>query len=85
MRAILREILVRILVIEKHYDLDDEGDWHSLWLRFARRIVPIPSVPSEQEAAYTWISDVVSAFCDKNGLVTKYKEYEEEGSHGGTA
>lgn len=83
--GILREILVRVLIIDGHTDLDDEGDWHSLWLRFARRIVPVASIPSEEDAAYLWISDVVSAFCNKNGLVTKYKQYEEEGSHGGTA
>ncbi len=83
--GILREILVRVLIIDHHTDLDDEEDWRSRWLEFARRIAPIASMPSDQDDAYEWVADVVSAFCDKNGLVTIYKQHEEEGARGGTA
>lgn len=77
--ALLREILVRIVVIEGHFDTDDDGDWRCMWLQFAQRLLPTAEIPSQNpEAIEEWISEVISAFCGKFILLAKFKESEEE-------
>jgi hypothetical protein len=76
--ALFREILTRILLIEKHYEVDDPDDWRSMWLLFARTFVPGSSVPKDADTANDWINDIITAFCEKNALLAKLKEYEEE-------
>jgi hypothetical protein len=80
--AILREILVRILVIEDYRELDDRNDWRCLWLQFARTFIPGRALPPEREESFEWIADAVTAFSEKNGLLAKYKEHEEEEANG---
>lgn len=82
--TILREILVRILVVDDYKELDERENWRCLWLNFARTFLPGRPLPpdQDQEAIYEWISDAVSAFCVKSTLLAKYKEHEEEDAHG---
>lgn len=77
--ALLREILTRILVIDGHHEMDDEEDWHCLWLQYACRLLPTHEPPpQEEEQRAQWISEVIEAFCNKLTLLAKYKESEEE-------
>ena len=77
--ALLRDILTRILVIDDHAELDDNDDWHCLWLQYARRLLPTHEVPPEEKEQRTqWIDDVVAAFCNRFSLLAKYKQSEEE-------
>jgi hypothetical protein len=76
--TILREILVRILVIDNYRELDDLDDWRCLWLQFAHIFVPGRALPVDREEAFDWIADAVTAFSGKNSLLAKYKEHEEE-------
>jgi len=73
--AVLREILVRILVHDRHKkDQDDEDvslDWRDKWLAFADKLSPTGhqelDVPDPQEPVpdevFDWIDGVVEAFC----------------------
>lgn len=83
--AILREILVRVLVVEDHRQLDDREDWRSLWLQFARGFIPGRALPGDQDEAFEWIGDAVTAFSEKHSLLVKHKEHEEEEAHDGAA
>jgi len=80
--AILREILVRILIIDDYRELDDREDWRCLWLNFARTFLPGQAPPPDREDAFEWIADAVTAFSEKNSLLAKYKEHEEEEANG---
>jgi len=83
--SLFREILVRILVIDRHYELDDSDDWRCMWLQFARTLIPGTSLPKDTDAAYAWIDDTILAFCAKNTLLAKFKEYQEEVTNGAAA
>jgi hypothetical protein len=75
---IVRQILKHILLIDDHSDLDDDADWHCLWLRFGRNLLPSnASPPDKAEDASEWIEDVVKAFCEKHKLMSRFKEVEE--------
>jgi hypothetical protein len=76
--GILRQILTHILVIDEHADLDDDADWHCLWLRFGRNLLPSNANPPDKaDDAGDWIEEVVSAFCGKYKLMSRFKEVEE--------
>jgi hypothetical protein len=76
--CILRQILKQILVIDEHSDLDDDADWHCLWLRFGRNLLPSnANPPNKAEDASDWIEDVVRVFCEKYKLMSHFKEVEE--------
>jgi len=79
--ALLREILVKILVIDKHQDTDELGEWRSMWLNFAKRFVPGKAIPADIEMADEWISEAVSAFTARHTLLAKFKEHEDEEAH----
>jgi hypothetical protein len=77
--AVLRQILTRILIVDGQTEMDDEEDWHCLWLQYARRLLPTHEAPpQEEEQRAEWIDGVIEAFCSKLTLLTKYKESEEE-------
>src|SRR6266581_4358225 len=72
--AVLRQVLQRILIIERHDPWEQEEDeWSSQWLRFARKIHPVdppgPDVDDHgvQEDQIQWIEDAVKAFCSHYG------------------
>jgi hypothetical protein len=73
--AVLREILSTILIEEKHFDVDDDGDWRSRWLRFASLIPGVPDVPAETADTgklKEWILDAVSAFCRQQHMLSRF-------------
>lgn len=70
--VIIKEILTRILLIEHHFEIDDD-DWMSNWLQFASSFPGVGEMPLKgdtQDVCYEWIDNVVSAFC-KRQLVRK--------------
>lgn len=81
--AVLREILNRVLVIEKHDDDDSLTDWRSRWLRFAGSIPGArerPSIDSDEETKFEWINEIVSAFARKIRVHERFAEFWKEGA-----
>jgi hypothetical protein len=76
--AAVRQVLSQILLVEQH-DAQNEGDdWWNLWLRWAARYAsPLPIDPDE---APFWIDEVVSAFCDSQKLVDRWRNAVAEGA-----
>lgn len=68
--AAVREILVRILLVEGWDDTEEWDEWWSLWLRWGRELVDAP-LPADQDERREWIDDVVSAFCGRHRIVEK--------------
>lgn len=68
--AVVRQILTRILLVERFSDTEDDRDWRSLWLRFGLRMHQTFRVPepANQDEVEDWIEGVVKAFCSKQKL-----------------
>jgi len=74
---ILREILTRILVIDGQFDMTDEDDWMSNWLRFANSLPGVGEMPTEKDhrdQCHEWIDDVISAFCKHQQVRKNFSE-----------
>jgi len=74
--AILKEILTRILVIERHFDADGD-DWCSKWLVFAKNLVGgIPTADDFMEEDHgkiiEWIDHAVDVFCQKQKIKERF-------------
>jgi hypothetical protein len=73
--AALRQILERVLLVDKCFDVDDPADWRSKWLRFAAR-VPGSSAPPQktvgEESLVDWIDDATAAFARQFALRSLY-------------
>ena len=72
---ILRSILIRILAIDSHNDTDDDTDWRSQWLRFARSLPGVSEVPSLQDdnedtqnEIDEWAKTAVAGFCSRSRI-----------------
>ena len=74
--AILRQILTRIIVIEKFDDETSSEDWRSQWLQFVRRFPGIEAIPDTDavEECENWIDSAVSAFAKSNQVFSKFTE-----------
>jgi len=71
---VVRRIMTRIIIDDDITDPQyDEGDWPSLWLRFALKLPGIGAPPSGggsiiwQEKKY-WIETVVNSFCRNSNI-----------------
>lgn len=62
--GVLRDILNRILLIDKHTDMDDREDWRSCWLYFASRLpgVVAPPQDADEDEIYDWVNSAVASF-----------------------
>jgi hypothetical protein len=79
---LLREILNRVLHVEKHFDADpSDSDWKSRWLWFG--VLTSSAPPPEQEADSTeiddWVDDVVAAFSANKSIVNRFKKHWQGG------
>ena len=78
---VLKTILTRILVVEKHrYDGDTgdaDDDWRNRWIRFASRILHVSDPPDDDghEGVDTWIEEAVQAFCRLDRTLERFMEY----------
>ncbi len=75
-----KQILIRILTVEKHHAVEDGEDWRAQWLRYATLLPGVSTPPEEgEEQEYDdWIDDAVSAFCKKHGMLEKFQTYWKE-------
>jgi len=74
----LQEILTRIIFVEEYFDLDDEGEWRSDWLRFASQLPGAGSPPvkeDDRQKKDSWISEAVAAFCRKIRTFDRFGVY----------
>jgi hypothetical protein len=79
--AALREILTRILRIERHRDTEDAEDWRSKWLLYSMFLPGIGEPPQEEEedtVVDDWIDEVITAFTRKFGMLQKFESYWRE-------
>ncbi len=77
---VLREILTRILRIERYYDTDDPEDWKSRWLQYAMMLPGIEKPPEEDEELQIddWIDEVVAAFSRKHEMLQHFQNFWQE-------
>lgn len=79
--AVLEQVLIRILRVEKYQDDEDQDDgstdWRSQWLRFIRTLPSIDELPDieDEDAVDEWIESSVGAFCRKQHMFARYDEY----------
>jgi len=81
--SVLREILVRILVIDDAFEEDDPELWQNLWLAFVENLPEVPKITdsyefenfsSNHDFFLIWIDDdVIPAFCKKYMIKEKFE------------
>jgi hypothetical protein len=70
--AAMRQILERILFVEKYAETDDPYDWRSQWLQFASQVPGSRAVPVSREDQSEWIENAVAAFARRFHLLSRY-------------
>ncbi len=83
--AIVKEILVRILINESDYDLDDHDDWRSKWLLFICKIIHQEEPPEpikengylqNEDELVAWITDdAIPEYCRFFSWKAKYDDF----------
>ena len=70
----LRQVLIRILCIDKHDDTEDPDDWRSRWLMFATTVLntPAPPEPRLQPDVEDWIDAAVESFCRRFRMMDRF-------------
>jgi hypothetical protein len=78
--GIFREILIRVLLLEKHDDDDAPDDWKSQWLRFALLHPGLGDLPDpdDTDGRSDWIEKAVSAFAKGLQCRAKFAEFWKE-------
>ncbi len=74
--SILKEILIRIIVIEEWTDDEDNTDPKCQWIQFAKTFSSDPEIPnikSEKEECFNWIDSAVAGFAKKLKLRKNFK------------
>lgn len=79
---VFRRILARILLEDNWSEDDEEADWPSDWIRFARNLgglAPVPP-PGQRQDRETWIEQAVATFARRMQLRSVWdREHEQEG------
>jgi hypothetical protein len=75
--AAMRQILERILLVEKVTVTDDPRDWRSRWLRFASSLPGSMDVPADVSDFEEWIENAVSSFARRWSMRTRYQSSSE--------
>lgn len=72
--AALKEILLRILLVDEYFDTEDRGEWRSNWLYFCTRLpgVAAPNADDDPEDIIKWTEDTVTVFARALGVVPDY-------------
>jgi hypothetical protein len=75
--SVLREILIRVLLIEKHDDDANPNDWQSQWVRFASLHAGLGDLPptDDVDERGQWIEKAVSAFAKQLQARAKFAEF----------
>ena len=72
--AAMRQILERILHIEKVTTTDDSADWRSRWLLFAASLPGSRALTTTPDEYDDWIEEAVAAFARQMRLRTRFIE-----------
>ena len=77
--AIFRDILVRILLIDEHDDLENGESWQTQWLKFALRLpgVVAPPQQDDEDEVRDWIDAAAAAFARQANVMTKFAKHWE--------
>ena len=75
---VLRQILTRILTVEKYReveDVEDAEDWKAQWLLYATRLPGVSLPPDEADPSEydDWIDDAVKAFAKSHGMIEQFR------------
>lgn len=75
--SVFREILTKILVIDKWTDDNDIEEWHCRWIRFVKLLPGTDEMPDieDVEECLDWIQNTVSMFAKKQKLRMQFKEF----------
>lgn len=78
--SVFREVLVRVLVVDKHKDDPSSDDWRSRWLEFAKLFPGLGELPEgdDVDALYDWIDKSVAEFAQKLRARQKFEEFWNE-------
>ena len=78
--AVLREILTRVLLVEKHDDDSNLDDWKSQWVRFASLSPGLGDLPDPKETdeRSDWIDKAVFAFAKQIQTCARFSEFWKE-------
>lgn len=73
----LREILTRILYVEKYYETEDPADWKACWLSFATRIPGSSTPPGEGEDDRfdDWVNEAVAGFARMQNMRERFNAF----------
>lgn len=77
---VLRQILTRILWVEKYHEVDDLEDWRASWLRYATRLPGISAPPEEKASSEydDWVDNAVAAFSKSHGMLEQFSTFWRE-------
>lgn len=69
----MREVLTRVLIIDRNTDDEDDESWQSQWLQFACSLPGVPRLPETSQSGEheEWIDDAVSSFCRQFQMLQK--------------
>ena len=75
--AVLREILIRVLIVDKHDDDANPDDWRSLWVRFAKLSTGLGDLPDSKDIdeRFIWIDSAVAAFAKRMQTKERFGEF----------
>jgi len=76
--AVFREILVRIMGVEKYFETEDLLDWRSQWLSLALSLPGTPDLPKEDgniDDLYEWIDQTIGAFSKQHSIMQKFNSF----------
>jgi len=74
--AAYREILMRIITIEKNYDPEDSEAWQNQWLKFSRILGAgkQPDIKNGAEEVDDWLDDCSARLCRREKFLDKLLE-----------
>jgi len=75
--TVFREVLTRILMVNKFDDSSDVSNWRSMWLKFTEALPGIAECPNaeDEDACGDWVDVAVQAFATKLKNLAKFGEY----------
>ena len=78
---VLRRILAKVLVDDSWSEEDEDGGWQTDWIRFARNLGGLPSLPpvGQKQDRDDWIEEAVAAFARRMQLRTTWDREQEPG------
>jgi hypothetical protein len=69
--AVMRQILTRMLLLEKNKGEEGSEDWRTRWVTFAASLPGVGEPPpdlEQEQGVWDWIDKAVEAFCQRSGM-----------------